>query len=573
MAGLTAATASAAPKLRLTATTVGPVSIVTGQKGPAQSVDAANVGDGTLSLSVASNVTWITPSVGAVRACTLFQSCTQIPIALNTASLTKGIYTGIVTISAPGAVDAPQTVVVTVQIGGGVPDSLDLWVAPSKTASTSFITGNNLTTSATAPGSGPSLSVLSGGAGSFSFITTTTVSTSAPAGTAEGLYKGSVSVNSSAFAPDVKNIPVNINVTNSPIASLNPTAVAVRVAQGAAKADKWIQISNTGLGTLTVSGATTSGEAWLSAKVIANPKNTVQITVDPTGQSPGVFKGTITIASNAKNGPFTVPVEMTVIAAGPPVAYFQGVSDDAIFKVGDPVSPGDIVKIVGDQFTTGAAVAVDKLPQNTVGGASVFVNNKPAPIFYTAASHVVNDGGQINFQVPYSTASGDAIVRVDRDGQRGNEITMPVTPRAPRILVLDPTQGSIAGYAIAVNAADGSLPLPLSVGFGRPVHPGEYLTIYAIGLGATDLAVTEGQAAPYPPPAQIPVRTQVSFAQGGFFGTTFTVDAIFSGLSPGWAGLYQVNVQVPANAPTGDSINLSISVDGIFSNVAKIAVQ
>jgi uncharacterized protein (TIGR03437 family) len=47
----------------------------------------------------------------------------------------------------------------------------------------------------------------------------------------------------------------------------------------------------------------------------------------------------------------------------------------------------------------------------------------------------------------------------------------------------------------------------------------------------------------------------------------------FAGLAPGWVGLYQVNVQVPANAPTGDAVPVTLSVGGAVSNQVTIAVQ
>src|SRR5689334_200259 len=114
---LTAAALSAAPKLRLSASTIGPLVIAPGQNGTTQTIDAGNFGDGALVLTASSNVPWITASVGPSRACTLRSICFPVQIALNTASLAKGKYTGTVTVSDPNAVDAPQTIVVMIQVG------------------------------------------------------------------------------------------------------------------------------------------------------------------------------------------------------------------------------------------------------------------------------------------------------------------------------------------------------------------------------------------------------------------------------------------------------------------------
>jgi uncharacterized protein (TIGR03437 family) len=47
----------------------------------------------------------------------------------------------------------------------------------------------------------------------------------------------------------------------------------------------------------------------------------------------------------------------------------------------------------------------------------------------------------------------------------------------------------------------------------------------------------------------------------------------FAGLAPGWVGLYQVNVEVPPNAPVGDAVPVVVSVGGVTSNQVTMAVQ
>jgi len=91
-----AAGLSAAPRLRLVSSTVGPVSIVQGANGGAQTVEAYNAADGTLNLSTpSSSVPWIVPSpAGAQRACSSQSGrsglCTPLQFALNTSALPAG---------------------------------------------------------------------------------------------------------------------------------------------------------------------------------------------------------------------------------------------------------------------------------------------------------------------------------------------------------------------------------------------------------------------------------------------------------------------------------------------------
>jgi uncharacterized protein (TIGR03437 family) len=47
----------------------------------------------------------------------------------------------------------------------------------------------------------------------------------------------------------------------------------------------------------------------------------------------------------------------------------------------------------------------------------------------------------------------------------------------------------------------------------------------------------------------------------------------FSGLAPGYVGLYQVNAQVPAGLATGSNVPVVMSISGATSNTATLAVQ
>ena len=48
---------------------------------------------------------------------------------------------------------------------------------------------------------------------------------------------------------------------------------------------------------------------------------------------------------------------------------------------------------------------------------------------------------------------------------------------------------------------------------------------------------------------------------------------LFSGLAPGFAGLYQVNLSVPSLAPTGDEVPLTLSAGGVTSNPVNVAIR
>jgi len=584
---LTAASLYATPQLRLSTSTVGPLNIAVGQNGTTQTISTTNIGDGTLALSATANVTWLAASiVGA-----------NVQIALNTSTLAQGIATGIVTVTAANAIDSPQTVAVMVQMGGGVPNSISFYMPPGGAASTTFTASSTLNASASPP-PGITLAILAEGGGSFQTTAAYQVTATSPASTTpETSYNGRINVLSSGFQPDVKSVPVTINVTNKPIGTLVQTSIQFNVGQGAAPVAKWIQLANAGASALVVSGATvSSGATWLTTSVngaclIAGVGGCVVATGDPTGMTPGKYTATVTIASTAVNGPFVVPVEMDVVAAGPPVSYFQGVVDNAIYAIGATVAPGELVAVRGEQFTTGAAVAATKLPLGTtLGGATVYVNGVAVPTYYVAASHVENQGGQITFQVPYSTPGGQATVRVDRNDsgtvQTGNTISMPVAAVVPRLLQfsLNVTGNTIAtvnniatespvgtNYAIATFGDFTTFPIPTTAGIAsRPATVGDTLIFYGLGFGQTSPASTEGIAVPGV--ANV-ANCLMVFGQSVLPGLDVVSTPSYCGLTPGSVGLYQVNVTVPAGTTRGVAVPVFLQIGSSTSNTVAIAVQ
>jgi uncharacterized protein (TIGR03437 family) len=560
MLAMTASGLMAAPKLRLSTTTVGPLLIAAGQNGTTQIVDAANFGDGTLSLTATANVPWLAATVGGPRACTLRSTCIAVQIALNTSALTRGRYTGIVTLSDPNAIDAPQNITVTVSIGG-IPDSFDLFLPPGGSTTAPFVSGR-LTTVVTNPVGGPRLSIVGSGGGSFDFALSYQVSVTAPAGTPDGDYTGRIAVVGSSFAQDVKSVPVIAHVTSQPIAALSSSSVLFRLAQGGPKADQAVVLNNAGLGTLTVAGTTVNPPApWLTAKISGN---VIIFTADPTGLSPGAFRTTVTIQSNARNGPTTLPVELNVLAAGPPVSYFQGVLDNALFLAEGALAPGGIVAVFGERLSSSAPVQATTLPLGTtLGGVSVFVNNIAVPVYYVSAN-------QINFQIPYDTPAGEALFRVDRDGQRGNTVTATILPVVPTILRL-----GIDNYGIIV-LNDPVLTFAIRPTNGissRPAKAGvDVVTIYSLGLGQTTPPVTAGVAAPVEPLARVP-GVKVIFGEYLIPGSAPLIEPLYAGLTPGSVGLYQINVLVPQSSPRGDQVTVFLTIGLLASNRVTLAVE
>ncbi|MFN7542354.1 MAG: hypothetical protein ACK5TN_06145 [Acidobacteriota bacterium] len=565
-----ASSALAQPRLRLTETALGPISVAVGANGAAQTVEASNIGSGSLALSFSSNATWLAASAGAQRPCQVAVqqgACIPVTISLSTAALARGSYTGAITVRDPNAIDAPQTITVTVQVGGGVPDNIFLYTQPNGGSdSVRFSTNSVLTTNVTTATGGSWLTVAYEGQGSFRFVQPYRISGTHQPGMPEGTYNGTLQVGGSAFAGDNKSVPVRLVVTSQPIAFLGPEQVRVKYRQGGEPQVVNIGVGNRGRGTLTVGAVTptlANGSGWMTAAP-ASGFTGLSITLTPGSLAPGTYRGSVAVAVNAINGPtLTVPVEMEIVANPVPTISTGGVLNNANFAANDPLGVGTIAAVFGEFLADQLAAAPGAPLPTTLSGVRVLVNGRAAPLYFVSP-------GQINFQVPFETLGGDAIVQVERGGAVGNRVAVNIVSQAGRILVWPGLR-----HGIIVNA-DGSLPLPPGVQLGafptKAARPGDVLVIYAIGFGQTAPAVASGAASPSGPLAQLS-NVIVRFGATTLFDTTIPVAAQFAGLSPGFVGLYQINVQVPRGVPASSEYDLSIQYNNQLSNQVKIAVQ
>jgi uncharacterized protein (TIGR03437 family) len=557
-------------RLRLTETALGPISVTAGSNGPAQTVEAFNLGSGSLALSFSSNATWLSASAGSLRPCqvaVLQSACTPVNITLGTAALTRGSYTGAITVRDPNAIDAPQTITVTVQVGGGVPDTIFLYTPPNGGSdSVRFSTNSVLTTNATTATGGSWLTVAYEGQGSFRFVQPYRVTGTHQPGMPEGTYNGTLQIGGSAFAGDNKNVQVRLVITSQPIAFLGPEQVRVKLRQGGDPQVVNIGVGNRGRGTLTVGTVTptlSNGSGWMTAAA-ATGFTGLSITLTPGSLAPGTYRGSVAVGVNAINGPtLTVPVEMEVVANPVPTISTGGVLNNANFAANDPLAVGTIAAVFGEFLADQLAAAPGAPLPTTLSGVRVLVNGRAAPLYFVSP-------GQINFQIPFETLGGDAVVQVERGGAVGNRVAVTVVPQAARILVWPGLR-----HGIIVNA-DGSLPVPPGVQLGafptKAARAGDVLVIYAIGFGQTTPAVASGAASPSGPLAQLS-NVVVRFGATTLFDTAIPVPAQFAGLSPGFVGLYQINVQVPRGVPASSDYDLSIEYNNQLSNQVKIAVQ
>ena len=546
--------AATAPRLNLTQTSVD-YSVATGSNAATYTVYTFNIGGGTLNLTATSSVPWLVPTVGPETTCGLRGGCYPVTIAFQTGSLAAGAYTGVITFNDPNAIDSPQSLTVNVQVGGDVPSTVNLNVAPGSSTSATFNTNGAIVTSVS---NAPWLKV-STGANNTSGGLTTTLTATAANNMAAKTYNGTVTISGSSFAADNKQISVVLNVTTQPIAQAGSSALYFNAVQGGQAETQNVAVTNAGQGTLTVSTVTATAAnsgTWLTAMTTTGG---ISVTADPTGLSPGTYPGTVTVASNAVNNSISIPVQLVVVAQGPPQADVGGVVNNGTFASSEPLAQGDIAAIFGSQFTFDTPTEASSLPlQTTLDGVQVLVNGVAAPVYYVSPQ-------QINFEVPIDAATangGNGTVQVVRNNVKGNLVYVEINQQVPRFILYN------GGYAIITT--------PDNVLTGIPSHPakvGDTLQIYAIGLGGTSPSVASGAASPSSPLANVPGNTEVCFGVVSPLTQPPCATPSFVGLTPNFVGLYQINVAVPSGVKSGNTQMSVIVEDNISSSPALIAIQ
>lgn len=222
-----------------------------------------------------------------------------------------------------------------------------------------------------------------------------------------------------------------------------------------------------------------------------------------------------------------------VVRAQAPVVEARGVVNGVTFELApSTVAPGGIFNVYGFNLAASTALA-SSLPLPTSLGSpavEVSVNGRPAPLYFVS-------GTQINAQAPWETEAGQALVIVKRGGVASRPATITVQPSAPSLFVLN---GAGFGPAIALSAGNGKL-----LTADNPPAGGDVLTLFASGLGPVDPAVGSGAPGPSGPLSRA-TRNQRAWVNG------FAAPVLFAGLAPGFAGLFQVNLQLPDPVAAGD---------------------
>ena len=223
------------------------------------------------------------------------------------------------------------------------------------------------------------------------------------------------------------------------------------------------------------------------------------------------------------------------------------------FARDQPVSLGAYAALFGSHLADALTVA-DRLPlPDTLDQTSVFIGGSPMPLLFAS-------GGQVNGVIPFDLTSGQHTLLVQRGVTLSAPLRVIIADTRPALFSKD-SSGSGQGLIERVSP-DGTRSLAEP---GTPARPGDVLVIYASGLGPVSGDVKAADASPTSPLAETlePVTISVGEVQAA---------VSFAGLTPGFAGLYQVNAALPDGAPVGNAVPVVATVGEAASPPITIAI-
>lgn len=222
-------------------------------------------------------------------------------------------------------------------------------------------------------------------------------------------------------------------------------------------------------------------------------------------------------------------------------SYTEAGVVNAASNVPGALAPNSIATVYGLDLAYETAqasfTASETLPVVLAGTASrVFIANIAANLFFVSPK-------QINFLVPSSLRPGVHDFFVTVDGRAGPRIRVTVADAAPAIFV--------NGGRAAATKQDGSI-----VSDENPAREGEVISVYATGLGETRPTFPAGRI-----PATVAPIAKAGLRVG--IGDTFLGPAsiFYAGLTPGFAGLYQINIRMPAARVRDPAIRIGFGDD------------
>ena len=374
-----------------------------------------------------------------------------------------------------------------------------------------------------------------------------------PQGTAINGYYGPVTVGPRGQYFAVNGYLLNqalVEIASVPTATRRMSALAPAGATTFARFSQPVIANAAALNTLADQGSieivdATTGAMMRSAPALERPLSTPtgNVRANVPGRTMAIDpSGTVAYALTT-TGLSIVPLD-TQPAVNRPAITPNGTVNIASYL--PQIAPNGLFSIFGRNL--GAAGLAGDVPLPTVlGGTCVTLNDRPLPLLMTSA-------GQINAQMPPDVTAGryNLVVRSVSQLSASTAASVAVSRYAPAVFV-DPVS-----KVAAIMHPDGT---PVSP--DRPARRDRRLTLYAAGLGTTrGGSVVTGRPSPSEPLAETD-DVKVFFGDPTWNGSEMVVE--WSGLVPGFIGLYQINLYVPGNRMRGDALPVTVRIGGVNS--------
>ena len=549
-----------------------------------------NIGRGTMNFTVSTSTLsggsgWLsaTPAAGSVTAGGATQPVT---VNVNASGLAAGFYYGQVRIDAPdaantphvatvaltvlpadtdpGPVISPSDVMVTAVQGAPSPGALSLNVYNISSTAQTFVTG------ITAAG-GEGFSILPAGGTLALNRPTTVVVQPLTANLNAGVYDSAITFQFS----DGRIRQVGIRTIVTPAEASTPAAVRPHAAANCTPTQLVPVITVLGQ-SFSVPAAWPVALDTVVTDDCGNPVNNGTVEVSFSNGDPPLSMGAdgggglwnTTWVSGNTSGPVTLTVTATdstgrltgtrQITGGlgdaAPAPVLSVAVSSASFAQNVPLSPLSIISIAGQNLSDGTASASVIPLGTTLADATVVMAGYTLPLYYAS-------GTLINAVSPGEIAintSHQIIV------QQGNTLSVPISvdvAASEPAVFFYPAPGDPATQGVVANGLTYVVAQP-----GTPAKAGDLLAIFCTGLGAVGTSVPDGAGAPASPPASTVATPAVTI--GGQ-----PADVVFSGLTPGSVGLYQINVFVPSGVTPGNNVPVVVSIAGQTGPPVTIALQ
>ena len=290
---------------------------------------------------------------------------------------------------------------------------------------------------------------------------------------------------------------------------------------------------------------------------ISSTQFTAQITVGTTAGSWGALvlnqdgsQSSVFNFTASGNAPPTSPVITSIVTTS---SNAPQISQNTWIEVHGK----NLANVTQTWAQIGWDFANNGLPTN-VGNVSATVNGHPAAIFYVSST-------QVNILTPLDSSLGTVSVQLSTPNGTTSLTAATEVQATPAFLVVD-----VTGHVAAEHAPPSfSLLGPTSLnqpGYSfTPAAAGESIEIYATGFGQTDPPFTGQLANLGPFPISLP-KPWPTVTIGNLPATVSFVGLV-------GPGLYQFNLTVPSNAPSGDLPIVALYNGSSTQNNAVITVQ